>query len=70
MPIGRAAGGADRALGLLDEPVLVLRQARLGLDVAAPGLRGVELGVEVQPGLGRRGARRLLEHEPGALPAA
>ena len=63
---GRAAGGADRAVRFGDEPVLMLRQARLGLDVVAPGLRGVQLGVEVQPGLGRRGARRLLEHEPGA----
>ena len=34
-----AAGGADGALGLLDEAVLVHRQARLGLDVAAPGAR-------------------------------
>ena len=62
-----AAGRADRALGLLDEAVLVHRQARLGLDVAAPGAGGVELGVEVQPRLGRRGAGRALEHEAGAL---
>ena len=64
---GRAARGADGALGLLDEAVLVDRQPRLGLDVAAPGARGVELGVEVQPGLAGRGARRLLEHQAGAL---
>jgi hypothetical protein len=51
----------------LDEAVLVDGEARLGLDVAAPGSRGVELGVEVQPRFARRGPARALEHEAGAL---
>ena len=63
----RSAGRADGALGLLDEAVLVQREARLGLDVAPPGARGVQLGLDVQVGLRRRGAGRALEHEPGAL---
>ena len=71
-PLGARAGGGpargpDGALGLLDEAVLVQRQARLGLDVAPPGAGGVELGLDVEVGLGRRRAGRPLEHEPGAL---
>ena len=63
-----AAGRADGALGLLDEAVLVDREARLGLDVAAARrVPASSSASRSSQGSRRRGAARALEHEAGAL---